>query len=138
MKKLALTFIIPFLLSACVIQTQAPEPDDDADTGQDVAIYQLVELNGRPFLPNANIHFEGEGRIAGEAPCNLWTANQVATYPRFNVENLIATKRFCEDMSEETVFFSALSVANRQSLSNGVLILTDARGRRMVFRELAR
>ena len=136
MKKLAL--LIPFLLSACVIQTGPVEPEEDTDTTPEVAIYQLVELYGRPFLPNANVRFESDDRLAGDSPCNLWTSNQVARYPGFDVENLIATKRVCDDMSEETAFFSALSTANRQSLSNGVLILTDDRGRRMVFRELAR
>lgn len=137
MKKLAL--IAPFLLSACVINTAAPEPEeDDTNVGGNVAVYQLVELYGQPFVANANVRFETDNRLAGDSPCNVWTANQVASYPGFDVENLLATKRACSDLSAETAFFSALSTANRQTLTNGVLILTDRRGRRMVFRELAR
>ena len=44
---------------------------------------ELAELDGAPFDATATIRFPEEGRIAGEGPCNLYSAAQGAPYPWF-------------------------------------------------------
>ena len=97
------------------------------------ATYRLVEIDGESFEPRATITFPEEGRISGEAPCNSWSANQSVPYPWFEVGPIAATKRACDDLQAERLFFATLSEMTLVEVQGPVLILSDDDGREMVF-----
>lgn len=98
------------------------------------AIYRLEELFGDPFPAQATISFPEEGRIAGEGPCNRFSAAQRVPYPWFEAGQVVATRRACPDLAAETAFFAALGAMTLAEISGPVLILSDEAGRQMVFR----
>lgn len=119
------------LLAACGDETVFDVVDRDAT-------YVLTELDGAPFPARATIRFPAPGRIAGEGPCNSYTAAQSAPHPWFEPGPVAATRRACLDAGDagaEAEFFRALSLMRQADVSGPVLRLTDT-GRRkiMVFR----
>ena len=97
------------------------------------AIYRLVEIAGEAFEPRATITFPEEGRIAGDAPCNAWSASQSVPYPWFEVGPIAATKRACADLEAEGLFLGTLAEMTLVEVQGPVLILSDDTGREMVF-----
>lgn len=95
--------------------------------------YRLVEIAGTPFDARATITFPDEGRAAGDAPCNRWSAVQTVPYPWFDLGPIAATKRTCADLKAEDVFFATLTEMTLAEVQGPVLILSDDTGREMVF-----
>jgi heat shock protein HslJ len=119
------------LLAACGDETISTIVDRDAT-------YVLTAIDGTPFPARATIRFPAPTRIAGEGPCNGYTAEQSAPHPWFEPGPLATTERACADPEEtraEAEFFRALSQMRQADLTGPVLRLTDT-GRRtiMVFR----
>ena len=128
-RALALTALA--LLAACGTETVSTIADRDAT-------FVLTAIDGAPFPTRATIRFPAQDRIAGEGPCNSYTAAQSAPYPWFEPGPLAATQRACADPDDtraEAAFFRALSLMRQADLNGPVLRLTDT-GRRtiMVFR----
>ena len=97
------------------------------------ASYRLVEIEGQAFAARATITFPEEGRVAGEAPCNRWSAVQAVPYPWFELGPIAATKRACSALEDEGRFFAMLSAMTLAEVQGPVLILSDDDGREMVF-----
>lgn len=95
--------------------------------------YQLVEMDGLPFLASATITFPEQGRVAGRAPCNSYFASQTVPYPWFAVESIGATRMACPDLAREAEFFDALEGMTLSEVSGSTLILSNSVGRKMVF-----
>jgi heat shock protein HslJ len=131
-RALALAALV--LHAACGDETISTVADRDAT-------YVLTAIDGTPFPARATIRFPAADRIAGEGPCNSYTAAQSAPHPWFEPGPIAATRRACADPDDaraETEFFRALSLMRQADLSGLVLRLTDT-GRRtiMVFRAAA-
>lgn len=97
------------------------------------AAYRLIEIEGAAFPARATITFPEEGQVAGEAPCNRWSAEQSVPYPWFQLGPIAATKRACADLAAEGQFFDMLGQMTLVEVQGPVLILSDDDGRDMVF-----
>ncbi|WP_343080146.1 META domain-containing protein [Ostreiculturibacter nitratireducens] len=97
------------------------------------SVWRLTELDGAEFAAEATIEFPQEGRIAGAAPCNRYTAAQSATYPDFAAGPIAATRMACPELDAETRFLDALAAMRTVEVDEDVLTLSGDAGRRMVF-----
>ncbi|KCV82173.1 hypothetical protein ATO10_07282 [Actibacterium atlanticum] len=127
MKHLA-TIISLLALSACQADETISGYADPAAT------YVLEQINGTAFKARATIQFPEEGRISGEAPCNIYSGSQTAPYPWFAPGPMMSTKRACPDLAAESLYFEALSEMTLAEVSGNLLILTNDSGNEMLFR----
>ncbi len=98
------------------------------------AEWVLVELDGKPFPARATITFPSKGQIAGQAPCNRYSATQSAPRPWFEAGPVMSTKMACADLVAEQRFFKALGEMTLVDVLGNVLVLSNEAGREMVFR----
>jgi heat shock protein HslJ len=101
--------------------------------GGDANLWHLQSIDGAPFVAQATLEFPAPGQIAGEAPCNSYSAQQTAPYPWFSAEKLTTTRRTCPDLAAETSFLRALEAMTLVEVAGAVLILSNDAGREMVF-----
>lgn len=101
------------------------------------AVWELVELDGKTFTARATLTFPEEGKLAGQAPCNRYFAEQSAPYPWFKAGPIGATRMACADLDEEQRFLGALAAMTLSEVSGDTLILSNDTGREMVFRAAA-
>ena len=95
-------FLLPLLLGYCADETLTGY----GAQGQE---FVLASINETPFPARATIRFPEEGQIAGDAPCNSFSATQGVAYPWFKAGPIAATKRACPELEAETLFFQTLS-----------------------------
>ncbi|MBV0913197.1 META domain-containing protein [Anianabacter salinae] len=98
--------------------------------------YALTELDGAPFPARATLGFPSEGRVAGEAPCNAYSAPQTVPYPWIRIGPIVATRRACPDLQAEAAFLGALPHMTLVEVLGGTLVLRNDAGREMVFQAL--
>jgi len=96
-------------------------------------IWHLVSINGTPFDAKATITFPEAGKIAGQAPCNSYRADQISPYPWFSVTAIIATKMACGALVQEKQFFTMLENMALSEISGTALILSTEAGHEMLF-----
>lgn len=97
-------------------------------------VWQLAELDGTPFQARATITFPQEGSVAGQAPCNSYTATQSVPIPWIEIRDIAATRLACPDLDSETVFFAALEEMTLVEVTLDILLLSTPEGREMVFK----
>lgn len=97
-------------------------------------VWQLAELDGTPFQARATITFPQEGSVAGQAPCNSYTATQSVPIPWIEIRDIAATRLACPDLDSETVFFAALEEMTLVEVTLDILLLSTPQGREMVFK----
>ena len=102
--------------------------------GGDAAVWHLQSIDGAPYPLRATLRFPEEGRLTGEAPCNLYSGTQTAPYPWFAAKEVTTTHRTCPDLDAETSYFHALAEMTLVEVAGEVLILSNVKGREMVFR----
>ncbi len=120
---------IPALLSLA-----ACGPDETiSGYAVDGAVYHLVSLDGAAFTAPATIAFPNEGTVAGQGPCNSYTADQNTYYPWFELGPIASTRRACPELAAETQFFEALAAMSFSEVSGDILLLTGEGGREMTF-----
>lgn len=126
MRSLAL-LLAPLALVACTgnqgVSAFAP-PD---------SIWRLAELDGAVFPARATIRFPAPGRVAGQAPCNSYTASQTAPYPWVEITGITATEMACDQLAAEQRFFDALGKAAIAEVAGDTMILSSGAGLEMVF-----
>jgi len=98
------------------------------------AVYRLEEIEGAAVPWQATITFPARGQVAGQAPCNAWSAKLLVPYPWFELGPIAATRRACLHMQGEAEFFAALESATLAEVAGDVLILSDDAGPILVFR----
>lgn len=96
--------------------------------------WKLVELRGAAFPARANIVFPEPGQMAGQGPCNRFSAAQNVPYPWFEAGPIAATRRACPALADETAFFTALSAARQVEVAGDTLILSDEDSVLLVFK----
>ncbi|MEM6304877.1 MAG: META domain-containing protein [Pseudomonadota bacterium] len=120
--KLASVLAVPLLLEACT-------PDETIRAyGAGERVWQLSELSGAAFPATATLYFTDRHRIAGDAPCNSYTATMDIPYPWWGTGPIAATRRACPDLALETAFFTALSEATLSSTRDDQLVLSAEDG----------
>lgn len=125
---LRLFLTLPFLLAACL--------KDETISGyvDQNATFALMEMNGLPFDGRATVSFPEHGVVAGNAPCNSYSAEQSAPLPWFKLGPIRSTRMACPDLQMESAFFAALSRMTLIEALGNVVILRNDDGEEMVFR----
>lgn len=98
--------------------------------------WQLAEIGGVPFRGVATLTFPEEGRLAGEAPCNSYFADQAGDYPAFAPGPIGATRRACPGLPLELAYLAALERMTGAEINEAGdrLTLSGPQGISMVFR----
>lgn len=119
---------LPILLNACL--------KDETISGyaDRNSLFKLHEINAQPFGATATISFPEQGVIAGQGPCNSYSATQSAPLPWFEPGAIASTRRACPDMVAETEFFASLASMTQIEVAGPVIILRNDAGGEMVFR----
>ncbi len=100
------------LLAAC-----APAMPADGD-------WRLRTLDGAPLGAPATLRLTPEG-IAGEAPCNLYSAAVTqGPPPAFRVGPVGGTERACDALPAEARFYDALAQVTERRETGGTLTLS--------------
>jgi len=102
--------------------------------GGATALWHLVSLDGAPFEARATLAFPEKSTIAGESPCNRYSARQSVPYPWFRAEHIVTTRRACPELAEEQRFLRALAEMTLAEVAGDTLLLSNVAGREMVFR----
>ncbi|WP_406648006.1 META domain-containing protein [Aliisedimentitalea scapharcae] len=97
-------------------------------------VWTLVEIDGQPFASRATLTFPDRGQIAGQAPCNRYSAIMEAPYPWFDTGPVIATRMACPDLDAEDLFLSTLDAMTESEVSGNTLVLRAEDGREMLFK----
>lgn len=97
-------------------------------------VWQAQSIDGVAFAAEATLRFPEPGRIAGQGPCNSFTARLDAPYPWFEIADLVATRAACPELEAEGAFFAALLAMEQIEVSGAVLILRNEAGHEMLFR----
>ncbi|MGC3938402.1 META domain-containing protein [Roseobacter sp. EG26] len=125
--------IFPALIS--LIALAGCRPDETVSAyGAAGKTWQLVELNGQTVDQIATLTFPEEGRIAGEGPCNSYSAAMTVPYPWFEAGPIASTRRACPDLDFEADYFTALSEMTLSEVLGDTLILSTPEGAQMVFK----
>lgn len=108
---------------------------DETVTGHGGAevIWHLATIDDVPFKADVRLWFPEEGAIAGEAPCNRFTARQAAPYPWFHAEAITIGDTACPQQEAEAQFLGALADMTLVEVTGPVMILSTETGREMVF-----
>jgi putative lipoprotein len=102
-------------------------------------LWLLQQLNGSPVLENTPVTAEFiEGRVAGNAGCNNYSATYERTFERITFDAPAATRQACSEpagiMEQENAFLTALTEAATFVIDGGQLQIRNATGETsMVF-----
>ncbi|WP_371170338.1 META domain-containing protein [Aliiroseovarius sp. 2305UL8-7] len=96
-------------------------------------VWTLQELDRKPFEGSATISFPEPGLIKGQAPCNLYSGEQKAPYPWFEVGPITSTEIACDALDAENAYFTALLEMRQVETTGDTLIMSNEAGRQMVF-----
>lgn len=114
--------LLLLLLAAC-----AGDETVSAYGGAD-RVWHLSELAGARYEADASMTFPERGRIAGQAPCNAYSAPMTAPYPWFETGPITATRATCPDLAAEQAFLSALEAATEAEVLGDTLLLRGPDG----------
>jgi heat shock protein HslJ len=87
-------------------------------------IWHLTSLNGTEISTEVTLSFPEKGRIAGQAPCNSYSAAQTAPLPWFEAGPIVATRRACRNLALESRYFAALSKATQIERAGDTLLIS--------------
>ena len=119
------------LLGAGLVQCR-----DETVSGylQGEAVFELTEMAGEPAPSSVTIDLSESGQVAGQGPCNRYSALQTAPYPWFELGPIQATRAACPALREEQRYFELLAKMTLAEISGPVLILSVPGGESLVFR----
>lgn len=95
--------------------------------------WQLTQLRGADFTGTASITFPGATEIAGNGPCNSYSAQNILPYPWFKTGPIRATRMACPDLKQESAFFDALDDADLAIVEGDTLILSTEAGETLLI-----
>lgn len=96
-------------------------------------IWHVQTLNGVDFTASATFRFSARHKIAGQGPCNSYSATMDIPFPWFGTGPIAATRRACPDLAAETAFFETLRAATQSEVRDGKLTLSGDDGVLMTF-----
>ncbi|MCO4847951.1 MAG: META domain-containing protein [Yoonia sp.] len=123
-----------YLIALAFIMTAACQADESVTAFTDgVTTFALQSIDGTAFASTATIDVSVAGKITGRGPCNRYFADQTAPYPWFSLGAIGSTRMACPDLAAEAQFFDALRTMTLVEILGGMLILSDDKGRQMLF-----
>jgi heat shock protein HslJ len=128
---IAIAFLSP--LAAC----DAPVSETVAGASPPNAVWVLEEINDRPVTARTTMRFLPDGSIAGDAPCNSYSATQKIPLPWFEAGPIVSTQRACDDLAEEQRFFRTLDDVIFAEIAGNTMLLTGDAGQSLLFRRAA-
>ncbi len=96
-------------------------------------VFALQSIDGVTEDGTATIDISVAGKISGQAHCNRYFADQTAPYPWFALGPIGSTRMACANLKAEATFFDALADMSLAEVVGTTLILSNDRGREMVF-----
>lgn len=109
-------------LAACEPTGASSKPGAAVPTGP----YVLVGI-GSDTVPQRNVGLtiEADGSISGQAPCNHYSAPQMAEPPEFRLGPLTTTRMACSGIGGklESRYFAQIAQANGITYEGGVLTI---------------
>lgn len=127
------------MIRAAVLTLMALIPacqSDETVAGYGAAdkVWHLTELNGETFEANATLSFPEAGQIAGQGPCNRYSASMTVPYPWFQTGPVQSTRMACPDLDAENVFLTALQTMTLSEVLGDTLILRNDADQELVFK----
>lgn len=96
--------------------------------------WKLMSIDGAPFAATGKIDLATPGQIAGQGPCNRFSASYDGRLPDFRPGPVVATRMACPDLDAEAAMFAALAQMTRAEVTGPVtLLLTGPKGGSMEF-----
>lgn len=96
--------------------------------------WQLLAINGAITESGTTLRIGVDGALTGAAPCNSWSSTNAATLPALELRGIRATRRACNKLADEKLFFDTLSAMTTMALEGDRnLVLTGPDGRSMEF-----
>ena len=128
MKLATLLLTILLALSAC--------PKDETISGQTdpATIWVLTHLNDQPVATRITLTFPKQGELAGQAPCNGYSAPQIAPLPWFESGPIASTKMACAELALEARYFEALAAMTLAEVKGDTLVLGNETGELLVYK----
>ncbi len=121
------SLILLSILTTCFKDETVSGQTDGTD------IWVLKTMNEISVTPLVTISFPEEGRIAGQAPCNRYFANQTVPLPWFEVKELGSTKMACPELAMEGRYFELLQKMTTAEITGDTLILKSDNGQTLVY-----
>lgn len=118
-------------------QAEAVPPAGTLLTGTS---WTLVELAGKPVVEGGKpvtAEFDGEGRVAGSAGCNRYTASYKLVAGQLSISQAISTRMACAQpgvMEQEAAFLKAMEKVMTFQREGERLTLTTTDGQTLVFK----
>lgn len=113
--------------------SQCGQDETVAAYGAGGRAWVLHSIDGIDFPASATLDFPEAGRVAGQGPCNGYSATLDVPYPWFEVRDLVATRAACPDLEAEGTFFAALMAMEQSEVSGNILILRNEAEHEMLF-----
>lgn len=92
-----------------------------------------------PVIPGTGItaYFSNDGKVSGRAGCNLYGASYKTIKQSLTIDHVYSTLMYCTDtpagiMEQESAFFQILADAASWKVREGILVISDARGRELL------
>lgn len=82
---------------------------------------------------DVTLRFENAERITGQAPCNTYSASFDGSMEQFTIGPILATRRACPALTQETAYFEALSGMTSAALTDSTLELTGPSATALLF-----
>ena len=98
--------------------------------------WQLLAIDGTVVDAGftASLRIAADGAISGMAPCNSYGAQNTGSLPDFAPGPIRATRRACDRLADEQVYFDTLSIMQSAAIDGlDTLILTGPDGHSMEF-----
>jgi len=125
----ALSLLVAALLAGCA-SVSLDEPIESRN-------WRLTSIDGQPVQPagdprqNAQLQFDGNGRVAGSGGCNRLSGSYQRNGAQLKIGPLASTRMACTDQARSQIearFLAALEATARYSVVGGELVLIDGRG----------
>ena len=126
-------FVLGFLalgLGAC----DAPVSETAAGASPPGAVWVLQSINKSPVEARTTLLFQPNGSIAGDAPCNSYSASQKIPLPWFEAGPITTTKRACEYLAEENRYIRTLGDVIFAEITGDTMLLTGDNGEELFYR----
>lgn len=138
MKNLFTTVLVAFaiFLGACQPQAMSRDATEAAHNNELLGIWVVEYISERAVIDAspARIQFGPDGAINGNASCNRFFGDYTYEDSRMVINHLGSTRMMCLPalMEQEARLLEFLPTASSASIENGLLILRDANGQRII------
>ena len=122
------------LIAIWLVGCDTPVSETAAGASPPGAIWLLQSINQKPVEARTTLRFLANGSIAGDAPCNSYSASQKVPLPWFEAGPITVTKRTCEHQAEENRYIQSLDEMIFAEITGNTMLLTGENGEELLYR----